>query len=369
MKLSISIGEHRTISSEGVRAPHLFKLRNGDLLLTFHLDPDVHFPQRRALRSADCGETWQPDQPRCYKEMAWGEDGNGTVLAFERDTFEVKEGRFIGRYSISKDGGKSFDEPRECTLHIPRAESHGYPTSEAGYPEPEHIMRKFFVPIPEFYKPMIAKASSRRGMTFWRYMIEVDGLWLATMQGRFYGDNSQRSILVVSEDEGRTWRHYSTIAYEFNKLIDGTCEPVMRRVADGSLLCMMRRHGVSKASMVQCRSTDNGRTWSVPEIQPAHGVDPDMCLMSNGVLACTYGRPGLHLMFSEDGSGLQWGHHTEIASCQSSGMMGMAEIGPGKLLLVYDKVTGDSPDAKRNRENCCICATTVTVERTNSKCL
>lgn len=36
MSLSIEVGDHRVVTREGVREPHLFKLRSGDLLLTCH---------------------------------------------------------------------------------------------------------------------------------------------------------------------------------------------------------------------------------------------------------------------------------------------------------------------------------------------
>ena len=362
MPLKIQRGEHRIVSHDGVRAPRLFQLANGDLLLTYHMHADIHFPRRECLRSRDNGATWQKEPQRVYKEMAWGDDGNGTVLAFERDTFEQREGVYLGAYYRSEDGGETFTGPHECALHIDGVASRGYPPSEAHYPEPEHPQHKFYCPLPAFYKPIVERSSLRRGMMFWRYMHKADGLWLATMQGPFYGDTGQRSILVTSDDDGATWRYLSTISYEYNKLVDGNCEPVMRRVADGSLLCMMRRGG--KQPMAQCRSTDGGRTWSDAELQISHGVDPDLCLLSNGVLACTYGRPGKWIMLSEDGSGHAWGYHTEIAGGRSSGMMGMAEVAPGRLLIVYDDVIDDAPEAGRDADKCRIFATTIDVAAT-----
>lgn len=367
MSLEITFGEHRCISTIGVRAPHLFRLQNGEVLLTFHVDGDMHFPRRIAMRSRDHGETWSDDPPRCYKEFAWGENSQGTVLTYERDTFEVEPGHYIGHYFKSVDGGITFDGPHETSVRINGVDSRNYPVSEAHYPEADHIMRRFYSPIPQAYQTLIDKASSRRGPNFWRYLLEEDGRWLATMQGRFFGDNGQRSVLVESTDEGRSWQFVSVIAYEFNKLIDGVCEPVMRRVADGSLLCMMRRGG--KHPVAQCRSQDNGQTWSPVELQVAEGIDPDLCLMSSGVLACTYGRPGQHIMFSEEGSGHTWGYHRNICEnaphAGSSAMMGMAEVEPGKLLMVYDRRTDEHPGGGRNTDNCSIWSTTLSVKRTS----
>ena len=37
-------------------------------------------------------------------------------------------------------------------------------------------------------------------MSFWRYMLEHRGRWLAPMQGYFHGDRKHRTILVASDD-------------------------------------------------------------------------------------------------------------------------------------------------------------------------
>ena len=361
MALRITRGEDRIVTEEGVRAPHLFRLRNGDLLLTFHVQADQHFAKRINLRSVDNGLTWRRDPQRNHREMAWGETEAGTVLAFDRDTFEKTPGVSVGLCCTSEDGGKTFRGAEECELRINRVCSQDYPLSPEHYPEEGHVMRAFFRPLPDFYKPVTERASHRRGFSFWRYILERDGKLLAAMQGRFHGDVCERTILVESEDEGRTWGFVSTVAYEHDKRLDGMCEPVMRQVADGSLVCVLRRGG--KLPLAQCRSTDGGRTWSSPELLTAHGVDPDLLLLSNGVLACTYGRPGLHIMFSEDGCGRAWGYPTEIGSWRSSCYMGIVEQAPGKILLVYDRVKDDAPGASRNPDKCFIGATTIEVER------
>ncbi len=147
---------------------------------------------------------------------------------------------------------------------------------------------------------------------------------------------------MASEDGGGTWDFVCSLAYDHAEVQDGFCEPAIARTADGSLLCVLRRG--SKIPLAQCRSTDGGNTWSLPELLKAHGVDPDLHLISSGVLACTYGRPGLHVMFSEDGCGRSWSHHREIGSWRSSTYMGLAETLPGELLVVYDRSPENDPD-------------------------
>ena len=93
--------------------------------------------------------------------------------------------------------------------------------------------------------------------------------------------------------------------------------------------------------MFQSRSTDGGQTWSKPVSAGVNGVRPQMVLMSNGVIACSYGRvshpPSLgdQVMFSLDG-GETWTHHTTIYHGPSTGYTSMAEVRPGELLYAYD---------------------------------
>lgn len=362
--LNIILGDHRVVTRDAMRAPHLFQCRNGDLLMTAHIDPDMHFPKRICFRSTDGGATWDRDPQRVYKEMAWGEASDGTVLAFERDNFEKTPGKFIGIHFESKDGGKTFEGPKECEINIPQAMAKDYPPSEDHYPVGDNAIRRFYGPVPEFYHPFVAKASLKRGFGFWRYMVDLGDRWLMAMQGRFYADTVNRSVVVESTDRGRTWNYLATIGYEHNKLIDGLCEPALRKLPDGSLLCLMRRS--ARDPMGQCRSMDGGRTWSEPELLVARGKDPDVRVMSNGVLAAVYCHSGEpRVMFSEDGRGLSWGYHTSLGTWRNSAMLGLAEVAPGKLLVVYDKVESDEPEAGRDFDNCHIGAVEVTVEATS----
>ena len=72
-----------------------------------------------------------------------------------------------------------------------------------------------------------------------------------------------------------------------------------------------------------------------------------MHLLSNGVLACSYGRPGVNIMFSLDGTGNGWTKHTAIFSGNSTSYTSFAEVAPGRLLLIFDaRAFQDAPGAK-----------------------
>lgn len=361
MTLSVAFGEHRIVTHDALREPAMIKLHNGHLLLTCHAQADVHFARRDGWRSVDGGITWQSEPRRSFREQAIGQNDDGVVIAPDIYTFEKCPGEFVGSYFRSDDGGVTFSGPHELTLFANRIASTAYPTAEH-FPPDDHVLRKFYQPLPSYYEPSVDVNRCRTGPAFWRYLIEVDGRWLATMQCRYHGDRGYRTILVESKDAGRTWHFLSIIAYRHDELADGFCEPVLMVVADGSLLCVLRRGGGQ--SMAQCRSTDGGQTWTEPEMLPGHGVDPDLCLMSNGVLACTYGRPGLHIMFSPDGCGYSWGYRTQVGAWPSSTYMSIAEVADDELLLVYDRAS-EKPGAGRDAAECYIGCVPVHVKLQN----
>jgi hypothetical protein len=185
-------------------------------------------------------------------------------------------------------------------------------------------------------------------MSFSRSIIELpDSSLLATVYGQYTTDPKYRSALVRSTDGGTNWDYYSTIACDPNASSDGYCEPVIQRPPDGSLLAVMRRG--PGLTMQSTRSTDDGLTWTAPTPLPdaAKSVEPDLCLMSNGILAMSYGRPGDQIMFSLDGNGTTWTSpttiyddthyrqdHQELAT--TYGYTSIKEISPGRLLYVYD---------------------------------
>ena len=148
--------------------------------------------------------------------------------------------------------------------------------------------------------------------------------------------------MIRSSDEGKTWNEYSTIAALksgeppwpwLDK--DGPCEAGMVRLADGRLYVIYRTG--SDGYMGKAWSNDDGQTWTSPSHLPFKGVSPRMRRLGNGVLACTFGRPGpVSIMFSLDGTGEKWDHVTTIFSGRSTHYNDFIEISPEKILLVYD---------------------------------
>jgi photosystem II stability/assembly factor-like uncharacterized protein len=92
---------------------------------------------------------------------------------------------------------------------------------------------------------------------------------------------------------------------------------------------------LSFGPLLQTRSNDGGKTWTPVTPLEEGSVSPDMVYMSNGVLACSYGRPGSNLMFSTD-RGKTWDHHLVISDAKGFNYTAIREVRPGRLLYVHD---------------------------------
>jgi hypothetical protein len=151
-----------------------------------------------------------------------------------------------------------------------------------------------------------------------------------------------RLALIRSSDGGKTWSEYSTIAaVEPGEKPwpgmgeEGPCEAGIVRLADQRLYAIYRTGG--DGFIAHGWSADDGKTWTKPASTPYKGVALRVRRLSNGVLACTTGRPGpVVVMFSVDGTGEKWSHVTPIFAGKSTHYTDFIEVEPGKLLVVYD---------------------------------
>ncbi len=361
--LKITIGEPWTISNsvigEGEHIyPDLWQLQDETLLLDYHLDPDIDPARRACLRSLDKGKTWTPDPPRTIREEAIVQLRDGTVLAYNGHAFPVTPGskQSKGTMFHSHDGGKTFEGPVEITVNMPKA-------CRDPIPAPDPKYRHYIAMVP------------------WRSILELpDGSLLAFFYGFWEGDTKYRAVAARSTDQGLTFDYLATIGYDSNpelgRYFEGYNEGIFSWTSDGDILCVMRVG--SFHSLRQARSTDYGKTWSEPVIldpdldpesqHTASGpedvgvasVNPDMLLMSNGVLACSFGRPGNSIMFDPTGTGENWQKPIMVWWGGLTGYTCMQEIAPGKLMYVYD--APDVDDASGKEANC-LRGVEITVER------
>ena len=333
-KLDITVSKPFVISStitHPERGGHLFptlaRLRkpDDDIFMIFNKEGDFLGAHRNILRSGDKGKTWTDVPCPVNSPMVIGTLRDGTVLCYDFYGFMKNSGLFIKEMGRSADGGKTFQArllaPVESPLSI----------ETVAYPD-KCVSR---------YRKTSAQWSGFDGGNFSRTLLELaDGSLVVDGCAVFKGAPTKgiytyiRIVLYRSTDKGKTWRYHATVAYD-PKI--GFHEPVVARCSDGSLLCMMRINGYQP--MMQTRSRDDGKTWDKPRQNGSLGVYPDMCLMSNGVLACSYGRPGNRIMFSADGVGETWGDRLKLLEYKggSTGYTAITEVEPGKLLFLYDR--------------------------------
>ena len=315
-QIEVTVGEPFTISSSPsyYNFPTLKQISAKELFVAIWASPDANMEDESVVVAGvwthDGGRTW--DKPVVLKGAQSGahswvrrKDGTCVWLSY----FLRPLGEKVLAYNVghSKDG-------RTYTWAVGRAT----------LPEPIKWDAGPYTPI-----------------QFSRTVLEMDdGSLLATMYGFFAADYPRfRCMLVRSTDDGLTWEYYSTIAFSPDAPGEGFDEPVVVRTSDGELLCVMRVGGLP---MWSCRSKDDGRTWSQPRKLPeyATSVFPDAVLMSNGVLAVSFGRPGCHIMFSVDGKGRRWTSRTTIhEGTNTDAYTAIREAAPGRLLYVYHEAT------------------------------
>ncbi|MGO1740005.1 MAG: sialidase family protein, partial [Actinomycetaceae bacterium] len=174
---------------------------------------------------------------------------------------------------------------------------------------------------PEPMRP-IGTSSPRPGTTLAGFVLlhtlleDPDGTLYMSAYGYYEGDARYRQVLLISHDGGIDWEVAGTVAEPDPELVDvrgydGPSEGAVERLADGSLLMVMRTGW--HRPMLYSRSTDDGATWSEPlqiEVGPAgqelYSVQPTMERLPSGELMLMVGRPGLVMTMSESGLGDDW---------------------------------------------------------------
>ena len=255
--------------------------------------------------SSDGGDTWEsgPAGPSGKTTLAMGE---GRILSVARNTQRVPGDKFEGAVMRSDDNGKTFNT------------------------------EKIVVDVPMTSALVGDDADSHDGFLFHHGILRLkNGDLMATMYGNYAGDTEMmlaypaefgsrkfRNIVVFSSDEGRTWGNPLMVGYKLQMVRDkivpavtqeGFCEADLVRAANGDILCVMRSGGrigspegpVFPTPLYLSRSSDEGKTWTIPVQIADRGVNPNLIVLDNGVLVCDYTRPGHWLIFSDD-NGQTW---------------------------------------------------------------
>jgi hypothetical protein len=303
--LEVRLGEVQTIVPGGIYQS-LFKFNDGSIVVG-------------GKRSSDAGKTWHA-APGFHVGAFQFPDGELVQLGFKTKKSD-REGVFSASLTCSVDNGLRT-KSETAAIHIP--EGSGGTGDDGSW----------------FEGPVADHA-----------IVQLrDGSLLAAMYGQFKTDRvpvptmpekwncfKYRTFVVRSTDRGRTWKYLATVAYDPGIGLESFCEADLLTLPDGGILCFMRTGGSGGkfTPLYLSRSNDDGNTWSVPKPVADRGVWPNACRMKNGVLVCTYGRPGNWLMFSLD-DGHTWLGHFCFHNGATTSYNSVEEVEPDALLVVYD---------------------------------
>lgn len=280
--------------------PYVYKIGGGRLLMSVAEGPDALWEPYGVMTSADEGKTWTAVKEWDQTDAAplpMLQLKDGDVLGMSRWTSPLEDGAEVGT-TVRWDPSLAKFTAFANRIRLPQ----GYHHATTPFTVERHVFEMADGSV-------IMAGYSKTGPS------TPVGLSV----GRRY------SHLVRSTDGGKTWDPYG--------LIGAGGEPAVAWTG-GSRMTALLRTGPFKGFQ-QMFSEDDGKTWSEPVVIEEGSVCPDLVPMSNGLLACSYGRPAGCLMFSADG-GKSWISHHVITAKTGFNYSGIVEIRPGRLLYLHD---------------------------------
>ncbi|MBI4664336.1 MAG: exo-alpha-sialidase [Verrucomicrobia bacterium] len=320
-KLRITIGEPWDIPPAKLDAPgyklitpptrpFMHDMGSGLLLMSVAQGPDAYYEPYSVLKSTDKGRTWHPIrelQVKAFAPQGFVRLSNGDILGVSRSNLKYvrEDGIHIGmsyRFDPTAEHFQMFENkifvpPGMATICFSR-DLFELPNGDI---------------LAAVYGPTAAGGLNLDTI--------VGGAPVAPGGAKY----SRYAFLLKSSDRGATWTHYSTLGPR--------PEPSVVRFSDEEMMAILRLTGWMP--LEQIWSHDGGKTWTPPVTLEEGSVDPDLVYMSNGVLACSYGRAGSNLMFSTD-KGKTWGNHQVITDENGYNYTAIREVRPGRLLYVHD---------------------------------
>ncbi|RRA98017.1 sialidase family protein [Larkinella rosea] len=164
-----------------------------------------------------------------------------------------------------------------------------------------------------------------------------------------------------STDSGHSWKILSRIPYQPDTKIDTNgvnkfwfTEPAFEILSNGTYLSVIRSHDIYSGPLYASRSTDQGKTFTKPEVFAPNGVFPRLLQLKNGVTVVASGRPGVQIRFSNDGKGEQWTNAFEMLPFGknstydqvSCGYTGLLPTGDNSFLIVYSDFDFKNPQGQ-----------------------
>lgn len=355
------------------------------LLLTYNVSADddlAYGTPGPAYTSADLGETWQPFAPAAAPGSPLAPQA---MLAVSHSPLSaISDGSYL---CTPFPQGRRPDELPADTLVNPVSSFHSYATRYLYDTAPmPQVVRDYlgeltaarFDPATEQWVATTVRWPNDRMLlrthanesfvrtSFEQPLVEHNGeLFVADYKSFYFHDDgspprTMESLCMVSRDGGRSFERRAIMASD-DTGEDIFGEGTMCVTRDGRLLAVLRRADHAQKSMVITSSDDAGHTWTPHRAMPElgdFGVLPVLQPLASGPLLLTYGRPGVWLSLSADGTGERWskpvpilaGSH-DATQAHSCGYTAMQPLDANTALLAYSdfQCQGDGRRAIRVR--------------------
>jgi hypothetical protein len=340
--------------------PHLERLADGGLHVSFHLEADAYkaygLPKGHAV-SYDQGQTWQriAAEPETGGLSLPNGDRLRPVTLRSRPMSELVLPEPLGAYKGTY--GSTYVAYRPGDLSADLQDGWRFQRRLAGSSVwvDEQATVRF---------PGEVRWAGDGMLTFpwvWRLRLAPDGVLWGLNYGLYAPDDvladKWHVLLLRSADGGHTWNLYSVIGYQpdpradpFWEQRDGFSENNLAFLGNGSLMCFLRTtDGNGVGPMYAAYSHDGGATWSRPEVFDDRGVWPAVVDLGCGTTLVSYGRPGLFVRATCDPAGQAWSERVPIVepgalskdTCSYSDLVALDER---TALIAYSDFGYPGPD-------------------------
>jgi len=326
--LKITVGEPTKLSPQGYQNSAVLAAARTGVVAAFYPNHEW-IPSTRI--SKDEGKTWSEEVP-----APRGVEGGCPGSVGLRDESVIM---FIGP-SIRLRGGLRDDGLPLAAPVIRFADN---------FSRYEMDVVPMYIPNVKVNAQEIPPGINYAGPSGYKLVQLPNGDILCVMSGQFTGDTNRRVLITRSSDQGRTWSYHASVAYEpedpnpdlLGQYL-GYAEPTIEMMKNGQMICVMRTQYSHLAgeyrSLHVSWSDDLGKTWTKPVATnpPLMSIHPTLLVLDNGVVACTYGRPGFHIAFSLD-NGHTWQDRVSFSHLPEPVMTGQVHgvtVGRNKLVVI-----------------------------------
>ncbi|GEP42593.1 sialidase family protein [Brevifollis gellanilyticus] len=327
--------QHQVIYNNGFRHLHpadLVRLKNGELLLfsregTEHISNDGDVIM---LRSKDGGQTWGDKQVVAKIEKVDEREGCGVQLSDGTIVLGIFYNNLYREDGIYNYEHKALlNEKNRLGAYVITSKDNGHTWSEPNYIDTSGMSFR-----------------NVEGPTDAPIEMPDGSILMAIIGYNYEGDQGNRSsVMLRSTDQGKTWKHHSTIASDPGNKLGGFMEPGIVRTKSGRIIAAMRNHAGENAIWT-AYSDDDGKTFSPVQKTSMIGHPVDLIQLADGRVMASYSirtmhaRPGgVRACFSPD-DGKTWDLSSEVQLRNDFinwdiGYPESMELPDGRVLTVY----------------------------------